>query len=52
VNEEAEIASIVGSQIVGIKSDEEGQISWILSSGQILTFEGTFDIFLTKRVLN
>jgi len=50
MKELAEIASIVGSQIVAITEDE-GQISWVLSSGQVLTFEGTFDIFLTKRVL-
>jgi hypothetical protein len=51
VNGEAEIASIVGSQIVEISQDEEGQIAWHLSTGQVLTFEGTFDIYLTKRVL-
>jgi hypothetical protein len=49
---EAEIASLVGAQIVAISQDEEGEIAWHLSSGQILTFAGTFDIYLTQRVLN
>lgn len=51
MTEDDDLATIIGSRIVALRADGDGSLYLAFDTGQVLTFEGDVEIYLTKHTV-